>query len=204
MKKQIIFYTIISIFFSCNPTSNAQNGARSEEYKVLNSTLPAIGDYKNGILKNVYVDPQYGKDFFKNEIANTLIDHVSEQIYSRNKEELDRIQKSSNLSLKEKKAKQSELEQNVTIEVSDFLSKEDINYMSQFIGEGEKWNRQKLIPPLFLTKSKEAIKVSMPVFNESKTMASYFVGDQYSLSIRFCKKENGKWVYFCSGTIWIS
>ena len=63
----------------------------------------------------------------------------------------------------------------------------------------------KIFPDLKFHKKKESnFIVSLPILNEEKNYAIFYVGDDFSGNLVVYKKEGDEWKYFAIGSIWIS
>ncbi|MCP9199983.1 hypothetical protein MKO06_08700 [Gramella sp. GC03-9] len=56
----------------------------------------------------------------------------------------------------------------------------------------------------FHKKKESNFIVSLPILNEEKNYAIFYVGDDFSGNLVVYKKEGNEWKYFAIGSIWIS
>lgn len=201
--KKITFFTLLIMLSSCGAQQYV-NIDSNYIYDVLNTSIHIL-DKQTILYPKAYTSSSYGRKFIADELDNLIINYVNDPQTQAAYRQIDSVKALEGYSEAEiQYLAQKISRKNLLIRVTDFLTKEDIEYMAKMANRKKVWKRSKLESKISISRNKsEALRISVPVFNRENTFAMYFSQSNSSLDAVFCRKNDGLWQFYCSATLWV-
>lgn len=204
MRKILIILTIISASCVSKSLLNDSPINNSDIYNVINTYLINSPDSTKIFFKS-YTSKQYDYNFLKNRI---LINHTNETNYVIGKKKIDSIDEIINLNYnRRKQLKDSIARVYLLPKIEDFLNEKDIQYIRRNSSLTRlKWDETKIKNTKIVRRHGNSIvEISVPTFNEDRTISAFYVKHINNLDIQFYRKNtDGRWLYHCSGVLYTS
>lgn|SRR5690606_20698821 len=195
-KVKVILFSISFLMISCKSSEVVNENDENETkniYDIINSYIEETKVKEIYFMSYKNVDYDLGK-------VKPLINHMNGNDYLIGKNKIDSMASLGKLNTG---YKDSIARIYINPQIDDFLSYKDLQEMKLKSNISIKWDENKIKnAKLIKIRDGSTFKISVPVLNREQDISLFYVESSRGLDLKFYKKNDGIWEYYCSALIY--